>query len=101
MSFGQRKNFTVPVDAESPEAGDDAKLLPLGPFDKIPPIIIDGQDPPKTPITPTTPIIYCPQSPSATSKRLVEERASAARHKDSVCGCKSCVRPLLYVLQED
>uniref|UniRef100_A0A1Y9J115 Inwardly rectifying k+ channel n=1 Tax=Anopheles quadriannulatus TaxID=34691 RepID=A0A1Y9J115_ANOQN len=79
MSFGQRKNFTVPVDAESPEARDDAKLLPLGPFDKIPPIIIDGQDPPKTPITPTTPIIYCPQSPSATSKRSRALRPGTTR----------------------
>uniref|UniRef100_A0A1Y9IV43 Inwardly rectifying k+ channel n=1 Tax=Anopheles minimus TaxID=112268 RepID=A0A1Y9IV43_9DIPT len=79
MSFGQRKNFTVPVDAESPEARDDAKLLPLGPFDKIPPIIIDGQDPPKTPITPTTPIIFCPQSPSVGSKRSRALRPGTTR----------------------
>ncbi|XP_049530511.1 G protein-activated inward rectifier potassium channel 3-like isoform X1 [Anopheles darlingi] len=80
MSFGQRKNFTVPMDPESPEARDDAKLLPLTPFDKIPPILIgDGQDPPKTPITPTTPIVYCPQSPSVASKRSRALRPGTTR----------------------
>lgn len=73
-----KKSYTVPVaDVESPDHRDDQKLLG-SPFDKLPPIMIGGPEgngyhpfqQKGSPVTPTTPIVYAPRSPSL-GKRYV------------------------------
>jgi hypothetical protein len=64
MSFSGRKNVNIKIDCEAPTARDDAKLLSA--WDQRQAQIVENGhfDLPKTPVTPTTPVIYYPKSPS-------------------------------------
>ncbi|KAL9696922.1 hypothetical protein quinque_000363 [Culex quinquefasciatus] len=74
MSYLQ-KHAPPPLDIESPGTRDDQKLLG-SPFDKLAPMIIGGHDPgynragngmqqtQGSPVSPTSPLVYCPRSPS-------------------------------------
>lgn len=67
-----KKNYNSPVvDVESPGHREDQKLLG-SPFDKLPPMLISGQDgnglypfqQKGSPVSPTSPLVYAPRSPS-------------------------------------